>query len=117
MVGGKLLVALAQSQRLRRLDESTGAVGQLLNVHAVAPSACSKRPDGTPGTSLINDVRGIPQPRKGREGGISTTCLMKCCLSAFRAILAVADASNSHSLLMARITPSAKFGCRRCVAA
>ena len=67
MVRGKLLVALTQSQRLRRLDKSAGAVGQLLNVHALlpqpAPSALSARPKHP-----TVDVGGIPRPRKGREG-------------------------------------------------
>ena len=47
MFGGELLVALAQGQRLGGLDETAGAVRVLLEIHALAPSACPGRPEGT----------------------------------------------------------------------
>ena len=39
MLGRELLMALAQGQRLRGLDETAGAVGVFLEIHHVAPSA------------------------------------------------------------------------------
>ena len=47
---GKLLVPLAQRQRLGGLHETAAAVGISIKVH-VAPSACPARPSGTDGTS------------------------------------------------------------------
>ena len=39
MFGGELLVAFAQGQRLGRLHEPAGAVGELLEIHVLTPSA------------------------------------------------------------------------------
>jgi hypothetical protein len=39
MLGRELLMALAQRQRLRRLNKTAGAVGVFLKIHVSTPSA------------------------------------------------------------------------------
>ena len=46
MLGGELLVALAQGQRLRRLNETAGAVRVFLEIHSVS-LGLPLRPCGT----------------------------------------------------------------------
>ncbi len=72
VLGRELLVAFAQGQRLRGLDETAGAVRVFLEIHVVTPSACSARPNGTAGTSSSGawnapDPSGGPLPRCRRR--------------------------------------------------
>ena len=41
MLGGKLLMSLAQCERLRRLNETAGTVRVFLKIHVDSPQACS----------------------------------------------------------------------------
>ena len=67
MLGGELLMPLAECKALRRLDETLGALGILLNIHSLSSTrqAC---PEATgPAVILINFARQRLPPSLGAK--------------------------------------------------
>jgi hypothetical protein len=46
-------VAVANGQRLRRLDETARTLGVFLNIHYLLPSACHSHPEGIEAASSL----------------------------------------------------------------
>ena len=70
MFGRELLMALAQREGLRRLDESASAVGVFLDIHSIAPSGPLEAPgrrtsdEHPPGQDVRSNL-------PGRKGGLA----------------------------------------------
>ncbi len=82
MFGGELLVPFTLGERLRGLNETAGAVRVFIDIHALSPSAYSRRPEGSAETSslgfrhVLNDLdqgrrtAGPMRHRSVKEGSV-----------------------------------------------
>jgi hypothetical protein len=60
MLGGELLIALAEGKTLRGLNESARTFGLFLEVHRMSLSRLGARPPGIPARSPLPLSRGNP---------------------------------------------------------
>ena len=63
MLGGELLVALAEGKALRRLDKAFGAIGVAIEIHGSDLSRAPDRPEGP----VVGAVLLYPHPPRTRR--------------------------------------------------